>query len=99
MIFHKIKSLIDVNQESLYEIFSNYDYNNSGEIIVQDLIRGFKRLGILHPEPHMKTLLEAGGVREGNEDGKIDYVRYAENLQGRIEKELGLSIKKNHEVL
>jgi len=64
-----------VNSDSIYEIFSNYDHTNTGTILVQDLVRGFKRLGILHPEPHMKILLEAGGIRE-NED-KLDYVLYS----------------------
>lgn len=75
MIFHKLKNLIDANEDTLYEIFLNYDYENKGTILVQDLPRAFKRLGILHPEPHMKALMEAGGVRESDE--KVDYVIYA----------------------
>ena len=97
VIFHKIRSLIELNTDSLYEIFSNYDYSHSGSILIQDLVRGFKRLGILHPEPHVKLLLEAGGARETDE--KIDYVVYSQNLQGHIEKILGLSVKKNFEIM
>jgi hypothetical protein len=40
---------------------SAYDFDNSGTILVQDLVRAFKKLGMLHPEPHLKILLEAGG--------------------------------------
>ena len=45
----------------------------------------------------MKILLEAGGQRETDE--RIDYVLYSQNLQAKIEKILGISIKKNHEIL
>ena len=75
VIFHKLKALIDSNQDSLYDIFANYDYDHSGCVHISDVPRAFKRLGILHPEPHMKTLLEAGSVRET--DDKIDYVIYS----------------------
>ncbi len=64
MVFHKIKSLVDVNEDSLYEIFMNYDFNNTGYMLVADMPRAFKRLGILHPEPHLPLLKEAGGIKE-----------------------------------
>ena len=43
--------------------------------MTQDLARAFKRLGILHPEPHLKVLMEAGGIKET--DDKFDYVIYS----------------------
>ena len=43
----------------------NYDYDNSGYIMADDLIKVYKKLGILHPEPHIEALKEAGGVSEG----------------------------------
>ena len=67
MIFHKIKALLDNNSETLYEILRGYDYNNTDEILNVDLIRAFKKLGILHPEPHMKTLIDAGGFHESDQ--------------------------------
>jgi Ca2+-binding EF-hand superfamily protein len=61
-LYHKLKSLMDGNKESLYEIMMDYEYDNSGKIKTSDLLRVFKRIGILHPEPHMKTLIKAGGA-------------------------------------
>jgi Ca2+-binding EF-hand superfamily protein len=75
----------------------NYDYDSSGTILTTDLVRVFKRLGILHPEPHLPTLIKAGGARET--DDRIDYVIYSQNLHKSIEKALGLNIKKTHEHL
>lgn len=34
IIFHKIKSLLDTNSDSLYELFMNYDYDNSGTVLL-----------------------------------------------------------------
>lgn len=70
-----------------------YDYDNSGTILIQDLVRSFKKLGILHPEPHMSVLIKAGGARETDE--RIDYVIYSQNLQAKIEKILGKGLKRN----
>ena len=76
MIFHKLKSLMDNSLESFYEIMGKYDYDNSGYIGLPDLVRSFKKLGMLHPETHLKILLEAGGMDETDE--KIDYVIYSQ---------------------
>jgi Ca2+-binding EF-hand superfamily protein len=75
IVFHKIKSLLDNHPDNLYEIMSSYDYENSGTIMVHDLVRAFKKLGMLHPEPHMEMLLEAGGARL--QDERIDYVVFS----------------------
>ena len=40
----------------------DYELNNSGYMLTKDLVRVFKRLGILHPEPHMEALIKAGGA-------------------------------------
>jgi hypothetical protein len=34
VIFHKLKSMIDYNEDSLYEIMATYDYDNSGTILI-----------------------------------------------------------------
>ncbi len=65
---------MDNTEHSLFELMAAYDYENTGTIQVQDLIRAFKKLGLLHPEPHISILLSAGGAKEGDE--KIDYVVY-----------------------
>ena len=52
----------------------DYEYDNSGNILVQDLPRVFKRIGILKPEIHMKTLIKAGGASEN--DDVIDFITY-----------------------
>lgn len=41
----------------------------------------------------MKVLKEAGGIREADE--KFDYVLYSQNLMLKIEKTLGLNVKRN----
>jgi hypothetical protein len=41
--------------------------------------------------------MEAGDIRETDE--KFDYVLYSQNLQLKIEKTLGLNVKRNHELL
>lgn len=62
-------------------------------MLVADMPRAFKRLGILHPEPHLPLLKEAGGLRDI--DDKFDYVLYSQNLMLKIEKTLGLNVKRN----
>jgi hypothetical protein len=51
----------------------------------------------MHPEPHLRTLIEAGGCRESDE--KIDYVIYSQHLHASLEKSLGLNIKRTHDIL
>jgi Ca2+-binding EF-hand superfamily protein len=97
IIFHKLKSLLDNNKDSLIEIMFNYDLDNSGFIHTEDLSRVFKKIGILHPEPHMDTLKAAGGVLEGHD--KIDYQIFSDKLYTQIQKTLGLNIKKSHELV
>jgi Ca2+-binding EF-hand superfamily protein len=62
VIFHKLKSLMENNQQTLYELMAAYDFDNSGTILTQDLVRAFKKLGMLHPEPHLSLLMQAGGA-------------------------------------
>lgn len=97
IIFHKIKSLLENNESSLYEIMMDYEYDNSGKILKQDLVRVFKRLGILHPEPHLSTLIKAGGFHENDET--IDYVIYSDNLQKHIETVLKQNIKQSSDII
>ncbi len=96
-VFHKLKSLIENSQETLYEIMSTYDFDDSGTILTGDLVRSFKKLGMLHPEPHIAMLLEAGGAHSTSE--RIDYVTYCQLLEGKIAKQIGLNIKRNHEIV
>mmetsp|Transcript_43812 Transcript_43812/g.42302 ORF Transcript_43812/g.42302 Transcript_43812/m.42302 type:complete len:96 (+) Transcript_43812:724-1011(+) len=56
IIFHKLKGLLDNNKDSLVEIMYHYDFDESGTIQKDDLIRVFRKIGILHPEVHMQTL-------------------------------------------
>lgn len=39
-----------------------YEIESTGYILTKDLLKVFKRLGILHPEPHMESLIRAGGA-------------------------------------
>jgi Ca2+-binding EF-hand superfamily protein len=96
-VFHKLKSLFENSQETLYEIMSTYDFDDSGTILTGDLVRSFKKLGMLHPEPHIPMLLEAGGAHSTSE--RIDYVTYCQLLEGKIAKQIGLNIKRNHEIV
>ena len=56
----------------------NYDLDNSGFINTEDLSRVFKKIGIMHPEPHLETLNAAGGVQEGQD--KIDCQLFSSSL-------------------
>lgn len=82
LLFHKLKSFIDNNHETLYELMAAYDYDNSGTILQQDVVRAFKKLGMHHPEQHLEMLLEAGGARESDE--RIDYVSFAQLIEKQI---------------
>ena len=96
-VFHKLKSLIENSQETLYEIMSTYDFDDSGTILTSDLVRSFKKLGLLHPEPHIPMLLEAGGAHATSE--RLDYVTFSQLLESKIAKQIGLNIKRNHEIV
>jgi len=66
-IFMRIKSLLDSSSKSLAEIMSELDIEEKGFILQNDLPRVFKRLGMLHPEPHLKIIVQAGGYKENDE--------------------------------
>lgn len=85
------------SQDSLYEFFKSYDFDDSGTILTADLPRALKKLGLLHPEPHLNMLIEAGGAHQTDE--RIDYVTYVQVLEGKIAKQIGLNIKRNHEIV
>jgi Ca2+-binding EF-hand superfamily protein len=70
------------NQQTLYELMANYDFDNSGTINIQDLVRAFKKLGMLHPEPHLPILMAAGGASP--DDERVDYVVYTQALESAI---------------
>lgn len=54
----------------------DYEFDNSGKIHTTDLVRVFKRVGVLHPEPHMKHLIVAGGAKES--DDTIDIILFSQ---------------------
>ena len=97
VIFHKIKSLMEVNQQTLYELMAAYDYENTGTILVQDLVRAFKKYGMLHPEPHIPVLLKIGGATES--DDKIDYVVFSQQLLSQVAKQAGMHTKRNNDLV
>jgi Ca2+-binding EF-hand superfamily protein len=76
---------------------STYDFDDSGTILTGDLVRSFKKLGKLHPVPHIPMLLEAGDTHSTSE--RIDYVSYCQLIEGKIVKQIGLNIKYNHEIV
>ncbi len=81
----------------MFDLFKTYDFEDSGSILTSDLPRVFKKLGLLHPEPHIAMLIEAGGARQTDE--RIDYVTYVQVLEGKIAKQIGLNNKRNHELI
>lgn len=42
---------------------------------------------MLHPEPHLTVLLNAGGAQANDE--KIDYIVYSQQLESRIAQMIG----------
>lgn len=75
----------------------DYEFDNSGKIHTTDLVRVFKRVGVLHPEPHMKHLIVAGGAKES--DDTIDIILFSQQLQKNIDKELKIGMKKATEFI
>lgn len=69
----------------------DYEYDNSGRIAKSDLIRVFKRLGVLHPEPYLTSLIRAGGANETDET--IDFVIYSEKLLKHIDTILKYNVE------
>jgi hypothetical protein len=45
-----------------------------------------KKVGLLHPEPHLTTILQAGNARETDE--RIDYTVFSQKLEEKITKSL-----------
>lgn len=76
---------------------ATYDFDNSGTILVQDVVRAFKKLGMLRPEAHMPMILVAGGASENDE--RVDYVVFTQQLESQIVKQIGSNNKKNEELI
>jgi Ca2+-binding EF-hand superfamily protein len=57
----KLFVCMDYSRESLFELMSEYDFDQEGSIETKDLIKVLKKLGIMNPEPHISTLLRVGG--------------------------------------
>lgn len=88
---------MDNNTQSLYELMATYDFDNSGTILVQDVVRAFKKLGMLRPESHIAMILAAGGASENDE--RVDYVVFTQQLESQIVKQIGQNNKKNEELI
>lgn len=64
-------------------MFQLYEYDESGTVLVADLPRVFKRLGLMKPENHMGALKRAGKVP--SDADKVDYVNFVNNIVSEID--------------
>ena len=82
--FDKLGVSMEYNRESIFEIMKDYDFDQDGTIDIKDLPKVIKKLGIMNPEPHIGTILKAGGC--GKSDKRIDYTDFSVNLEQEVQK-------------
>lgn len=83
-LFAKLATCLDYAGESLYTTMKRSDFDDSGTILREDLLRILKRIGLSNVEPHLPTLLETGGANI--DDERIDIINFADKLTAEVEK-------------
>lgn len=94
ILFHKLKALLDNQDKSLFEYMADFDYDNTGTIMTQDLVFVMKKVGLLRPEPYLQMILQAGNARETDE--RIDYTVFSQKLEEKITNSMSQSSQKQN---
>ena len=76
--FEKLGQAMEYSRETLYDIMQDYE-DEDHSIDVKDLPKVIKKLGIMHPGPHIHHLLRAGKC--GLNDQRIDCLDFSRNLE------------------
>ena len=83
-VFMKINDCLEYIGEPLREALSRSDFDHSGTILLPDLIRVMKRIGLSNVEPHLPLILSTGGATLQNE--RIDIESFAQKLTSEVKK-------------
>ena len=77
--FAKLGEAISYNRDNLEHVMQDYDFNKDDTIEATDLPKVVKKLGIMNPDPHMESLLNAGGCR--SDESTIAISQFATALE------------------
>ena len=83
-VYMKIHSCLEYSGEPLHESLSRSDFDNSGTILLSDLTRVMKRIGISNVEAHLPLILKSGGASITDE--RIDIESFSEKLTREVTK-------------
>jgi Ca2+-binding EF-hand superfamily protein len=81
-VINKIKEQLAYSGENLYQAMKLYDLEGSDNILVQDLPRVFKRIGISNIMSHIPMFHKIGGIVEGQMS--IDIVDFSKKVEREI---------------
>jgi Ca2+-binding EF-hand superfamily protein len=82
--FTQLGEAMDHSSQNLFELMEEYDFEQDGSIDTKDIIKVIKKLGIMNPEPHVPSLLKAGGC--GAKDKRINYQVFSSQVEHFIAK-------------
>ena len=80
----KIHDCLEYTGEPLRESLSRSDFDQTGTILLPDLIRVMKRIGLSNVEPHLPLILSTGGATLQNE--RIDIASFSKKLTAEVKK-------------
>ena len=83
-LFLKLNQCLEYSGETLYETLKRSDFDDSDTILMGDLIRIMKRIGLSNIEPHLHIILATGGADANAE--RIDIPSFAQQLTQEVNK-------------
>lgn len=91
LVFKQITTCINNNDLTLTKILETYDFDNSGYIMKNDIIRAFKRLGVSNIECHEQMIMEKAKCEEqvkfnANKQNLVKISTFVNNLNVHLEE-------------
>ena len=83
-IYHKLQKCLEHAGESLYSALKRSDFDDSGSILKEDLIRVLKRIGFSNIEPHFADIVGKAGADEHDE--MFDIATFASKITAECVK-------------
>jgi len=96
-IMNKIKEQLSYSDETLYDAMKLYDLEGSDNILVADLPRVFKRIGISNIMSHIPMFHKIGGIVEGQQS--IDIMDFTKKVLQEIKLRTNKFIQLRQEVM